>query len=105
MQYIVNHSEGLNSMSPRMANQFFDTLTVLDVLAQSPDGMTVGEIQKTMPAITVGQVKRMVHSLDMCKMVYVEKQPHGRTGKFVWRMTEGAAILLSSIARNYSEKN
>jgi hypothetical protein len=90
-------------MSNRMGDTFFDALTVLDKLSQSPDGMTVGQINKAMGYLTVGQVGRIVHSLGAQAFVCCEIQPHGRTGKKVYKMTERAAILCGSISRQYVE--
>lgn len=91
-------------MSAKMANTFYDTLTVLDALSYSPDGLTAGQVQKVMPVCTVGQVKRMMASLLLCGFVHQTTERHGRTGKTVYHMTENAAIMLSSVSRQYVEK-
>lgn len=92
-------------MSARMANTFYDTLTVLDLLSMNKEGLTVGKMQKSMAACTVGQIKRMVASLELCGFIHATNEKHGRTGKTVWHMNEQAAVMLSSVSRQYVERN
>jgi len=90
-------------MKSRMAICFYDTLTVLDILSKAKEGLTVGGIQKHMSILTVGQVKRITESLLECGFIHEEIKPHGATGKKVYHMTENAAIMLSSVGRQYVE--
>lgn len=91
-------------METRSANTFYDTLVILDILAGFPDGQTVGQCRKVVPGLSVGQVGRMLAVLMQCGFVFETLEPYGRTGKKVYRMTENAAIFLSSISRTYVEK-
>lgn len=91
-------------MSNKMANTFCDQISLLHTLAENTGGMTAGALQKTMAWNTVGQVKRMLASLEACLFVHTTTEKHGRTGKTVYHMTENAAMHAASIARTYIEK-
>lgn len=92
-------------MATRAAGTFYDTMTVMSILATSKEGMTKGAIQREMKYITVGQVGRIIATLAECGFVYGDVFKHGRTGKVVYRLTEAAAIYCASIAREYTEKH
>jgi len=92
-------------MSAKMVNQTMDTFFVLDTVANSKKGMTVGEVGKLQGALTRGQLLRILAGLVGAGMLYVENVPYGRTGKNVYKMTEYAAIMCSAIARSYGENN
>lgn len=77
-------------------------IAVLQSTSRTLRGLTVGEIMKETPYLTRGQVERALK--EMCEYGYVwcEIVAYGRTGKRLWRVTETAAITMSSIARNYT---
>jgi len=91
--------------SVRGTNVMIDTLTIMDTIAFSGDGMTVGEVGKIYNNLTRRQIQKIVDNLEAAGFVFCENRAHGRTGKKVYRLAEYAAIICSSIARNYTEKN
>lgn len=90
-------------MTTRTENIVLETFTLLSHLSGVQNGMTLGEITKAMPYITKGQAGRIVSYLENMGWIYRELLPHGRTGKNVFKMTEGAAIFCADIARTYTE--
>ena len=76
-------------------------LYILDGVAGSKNGTTIGQLQKVHPSYTVGQVGRMLNKLVEAGFVYVTVEPYGNTGKKVYRITEFCAMICAGIARNY----
>jgi DNA-binding IclR family transcriptional regulator len=77
---------------------------VSGLLANAPRGTTVGEIAKAIAFMTKGQVQRVLDELVAEGYAYSENKPHGRTGKKVYKMTEGYAMEIAHINRSYMEK-
>lgn len=90
-------------MPNRTSNTLMDTFTLMENMAERPQGMTVGEMCKIMAWVTKGQMTRILGTLSDIGFVMNEKVPHGRTGKYVYRVTEMCAIHCASISRTYGE--
>lgn len=91
-------------MNANTRNFVLEIFTAMDTLSGIQNGMTITELQKTMPYCTRGEVKRVLETLVGMSYAYQELKPHGRTGKHVYYLTETAAIHCASIARQYAEK-
>lgn len=89
----------------RTVDTLQDTFTVMHNLAEHPEGVTVGEMNKLLSWLTRGQIQRILDVLEATQFTYQELVKHGRTGKKLYRLTEHAAIHCAAIARTYSEKN
>lgn len=91
--------------STRGTNAFLDTLFILDSIAASKTGLTVGEVGKLYPSLTRRQVQKIVDNLEAGGMVFCTVLPHGRTGKKVFGVTEYAAIVCASVSGHYAQNN
>lgn len=92
-------------MSTHTRNFVLELFTVMDTLSRVQNGMTLKQLNETMPYCTRGEVKRVMDILVSMTYAYQEKIPHGRTGKMVYHLTETAAIHCAAIARQYTERN
>lgn len=92
-------------MASRTTNIVLDLFNVLGHLSCLQNGATIGEIEKAINWMTRGQVQNSLKILSEMGFTYHEVKPHGRTGKRVFYMTETAAIQLSAIARDYTERH
>lgn len=70
-----------------MFNRF---VHVLYFLAKSPEGLTVGQVAKLIDGMTVRQAQRLLDDLKIGYWVEAEMQPHGRTGKRVFKLCQRA---------------
>lgn len=84
---------------------FTDLIAILDVLARSETGATVGQIQKTVTWLQRGQVERMLKALITDKYVSVEKVPY-RTNinKNVYSITETTVNSCRMIVNGYERR-
>lgn len=80
-----------------------NAMTCIEVVSRTLDGVTIGEIQKAVPWMTRGQVERIMKMLEAEEYVWAAMVAYGRTGKRLYRMTESAAIVFASVARQYTE--
>jgi len=82
---------------------FWNMLLVAEVVSETLQGKTVGQVAKAINWLSKGQVERALKKLETDGMCWSETVPHGRTGKRVYRLTEAAAIQFAAIARQYTE--
>ena len=66
---------------------FASYLGCLQAIARLKYEATVGQVQKMNPHLTVGQVKRILVSLDAEGYVWCEKVAYGGTGKNVYHLS------------------
>ena len=92
-------------MPSRTTNLVLDLFNVLSHLSTLQNGATIGQIEKAIAWMSRGQVENSLKILSEMGFTYHEEQPHGRTGKRVFHMTENAAIQLAAIARDYTERH
>jgi len=78
-------------------------MNVCNVLSEVQNGMTIGEIEKSIQWMTRGQVTNVLSIMEEMSFAYHEVKAHGRTGKKVYRLTEHAAINFAGIARQYTQ--
>ena len=74
-------------------------LRVLYWLAKHPSGLTAGEVAKRTPGMSKGQVERLLDDLQIERHVIAEMQPHGRTGKRVFALSERARKDFAELSR------
>jgi len=92
-------------MPGRTTNIVLDVFNVLSHLSCLQNGATIGQIERAINWMSRGQVENTLKILSEMNFTYHEIVPHGRTGKRVFYMTENAAIQLSAIARDYTERH
>lgn len=63
---------------------FSSYLGVIEAVASLGENATAGNIQKMNIHLTLGQVKRILKSLEGEWYAAPRREPHGRTGKDVW---------------------
>jgi len=74
-------------------------LRVLYWLAKNPAGLTAGELSKRASGMSKGQVERLLDDLQNERHVIAEMQPHGRTGKRVFALSERARKDFAELSR------
>jgi len=74
---------------------------VLEWLAQNAAGMTAGELQRACKEYSKGQIQRVLSELEKCNFVQAEMQPHGGTGKRVYRLHRNVAVNCEILANNF----
>lgn len=87
----------------RPAEQLLSNIMISQFLARKRGGATVGEINKSMTNLSRGQIQRVLNVLIELGYVAWEQQKHGRTGKIVYRLTEGYVMEFADVVRSYSE--
>lgn len=80
-----------------------NTMWISQVIAQSKTGMTVGEVNKVVNSLTRGQVKRIMDGMVKDGYMSTRKEPHGKTGKVVYRISEGFVMECCQVAQNYNQ--
>lgn len=90
-------------MGTKLHSSLTLTLCMVSFLAGHGEGQTIGQVSSAFFGCTYGQVKRMLTNLENDELVYKEMMPHGGTGKYVYRVTEKAAIIACDIATSYSQ--
>lgn len=81
----------------------YKVVLVSQSLACYAKGGTVGEITKKSVLLSKGQVQRILDELVVEGYASVVEMPHGRTGKKVYRPTEGYMAELAYVTRTYME--
>jgi len=74
---------------------------VLEWLALNAAGMTVGELQRACKEYSKGQLQRVLNDLLKSNFVQAEMQPHGGTGKRVYRLHRNVAVNCEILAANF----
>lgn len=81
-----------------------DYLFILESVSGLKHGGTVGQIAKPYSSLSRGQVQRILDSMEKSGIIYMTVEQYGRTGKKVYRITEYAAMVCATIARNYTQQ-
>ena len=78
---------------------FANFLGVLEAVLMCGGKATAGEVQRYNPHMTIGQVKRAMNSLVAEGYLDAEKVKYGRTGKWVFVLSNRAKTNLCIVAR------
>lgn len=73
-------------------------VVVLYHLAKNPQGLTVGELAGKIHGMSKGRAKRLLDDLKSGRYAEAEMQPHGRTGKRVYALTQRGKNDLRELA-------
>lgn len=84
---------------------FTDLIVIVDILARSETGATVGQIQKQVTWLQRGQIERLLKSLITDNYVIVEKLPYRRNiHKNVYHITETTVNACRMITNGYDRR-
>ena len=81
---------------------FLSGLACIEAISMNSGFATAGEVQKRVPFLTVGQVKRALNALQKDGLVVAEKVAYGRTGKWVYHLSSRCATNIVLLAGHVS---